>query len=206
MRISEPLLTPPLLADVATPVITPQGTGGVETWTYVLVGIDANGKRTAATNVGSTAVGNAALDGTDFNRITWTDITDMVSYELFRTVSGGTPASLGLIGTALQGVQTFDDTGLVGDASTANAVNETGDGAETLLFGTRGDFSVILGAVGTATYQIQISADKVSWHDEGSALTADGVLDVASRAMYVRSQCTAFTSGTPAGFMVGDGS
>jgi hypothetical protein len=203
-RINAALAMPPLLAAVGAPTVTPQGAGGAETWGYKVVAVDANGKETAASTEGTTAGGNATLDGTNFNRITWTDVTGGVSYKIYRTTSGGTPATLGLIGTVASGVQTFDDTGLVGDASTANATNTTGDGASVKMAQFNGDHTVFMNDIGTGTYQVQVSANNSDWVNEGSALTASGLLNVTTKAMYIRSKCTAFTSGTPTGFVCGD--
>ena len=205
-RISKPIVMPPLVADVAAPTVTPQGTPGVVTWDYKVVAIDANGKKTAASTAGQTTTGHATLDGTNFNRITWTDVTGGVTYEIHRTAAGGTPGTTGLIGTVDAAVQTFDDTGLaISDATAPNATNTTGDGAESSHreYG-HGPVQVYATGIGTGTYQLQTTGGGSSgWVNEGSALTADGTLTVTKVVAGVRFKCTAFTSGTPVGWAVG---
>jgi len=102
------------------PTVIPQGAAGAATWTYKVVALQSDGTYSSASAAGSTATGNATLTGSNFNRITWAAVDGATSYDIYRTVSGGTPASLGKIGntTAL----TFDDTGLTGDTTTAPAV------------------------------------------------------------------------------------
>ena len=114
-------------AAIATPgsiTVTPQGTGGAATWTYKLVALGSNGT-TEAGAASSTAVGNATLTGSNFNRLTWTAVTNATGYWIYRTVSGGTPATLGRI-AVLGAVTTFDDTGIAGDSATAPTTNTTG--------------------------------------------------------------------------------
>ncbi len=103
------------------PVISPQGTPGAATWTYKIVALQSDGTYSAASAAGSTATGNATLTGSNYNQIDWTAITGATSYAVYRTVSGGTPSTLGLIGTVTAGVVTFNDTGMAGDTTTAPA-------------------------------------------------------------------------------------
>lgn len=101
------------------------GTPGADTYTYAVVAVMANGQYGRSSTIG-TGTGNATLNGTNFNRLTWTDTSGATSYEIRRTQSTGTPASTGLIGTVVAGVQTFDDTGIAGD-STAVPTNQSGN-------------------------------------------------------------------------------
>jgi hypothetical protein len=61
----------------------------------------------------------------------------------------------------------------------------------------------------TANYQAQISCDpsdspaSTSWTNVGTALTAAGNIFIQQPCTYVRIQCTAYTSGTPVGRIVG---
>jgi hypothetical protein len=57
--------------------------------------------------------------------------------------------------------------------------------------------TVNLTAVGTATYQGQISMDGSTWANQGAALTANGSLAVPDGTVQFRWNCTAYTSGTP---------
>jgi hypothetical protein len=69
---------------------------------------------------------------------------------------------------------------------------------------------VSLESVGTATYQIQISLDTASvpasssWQNEGAALSASGTLEITKPCIWVRVNCTSFTSGTPTGRVAGE--
>ncbi len=199
---------PPLLADVAALTVGNEGASGAVGYTYAIVGIDANGQRSLA-EAGATATGNAVLDGTNFNRLTWSDIAGYVSYEIFRTISAGDPATLGLIGTALFGAEVFDDTGLAptaGTAGTESTANATGEGAAMELKTVNGDVNVATETFGVGTYQIQGSfSGSGGFVNEGTALSAAAtVLVVTKKYIRLRSKCTAFTSGTPSGFVCGD--
>lgn len=202
-RHNIPLRVEILLADVAQPTVAAQGTGGSETWGYGIVGVKANGTEAAVSTEGQEAGGNAALDATDFNRITWTDVAGYVSYKIYRLTSGGTPATLGLIGTVAAGVETFDDTGLVGDASTASAANATGDGDAANLSPFTGTCLGILQGTFTGTWEMQSSQDGSVWTKEGADLAAAGDRDITYDKRWLRLVNTAYTSGTPVGFVAG---
>ena len=115
-------LTLTALATPGAPTVTPQGTSGATTYTYRVVAT-VGGRTTDAGATGSTATGNATLSGSNFNRITWSDITGATGYDIYRTVGGATQ---GKIGATARGVLTLDDTGLAGDAATAPTTNGTG--------------------------------------------------------------------------------
>ena len=118
------LLEPASLSTPGTPTITPQGTAGSTAYSYKVVARNATGTTDAGT-AGSTSTGNATLDGTNYNRITWTAVTNATGYEIYRTASAGTPATTGWI-SSLGAVTTLDDTGLTGDSTTAPTSNTTG--------------------------------------------------------------------------------
>ena len=186
-------------ADSVTPTVTPQGTPGVTSYSYKLVAKNAAGKHAAAGTAGTTATGNATLDGTNFNRLTWTPAsgpteTEVASWDVYRTVGGATQ---GLIGNVLAGVTTPDDTGLMGVASTAPATNNSGAGKEASVLHldqktiqVSGD-----GASFTGNVQVQGSIDGKEWENVGSAFTAGGVADVARSYGLMRANLSALTSG-----------
>jgi len=111
------------LGTPATPTVTPQGTTGATTWTYKIVAKNASGNSTAAGSAGSTSTGNATLTSSNFNRITWIELNRATSYDIYRTVAGGTPSTIGKIGNTSN--TTFDDTGLAGDSATAPSVDKS---------------------------------------------------------------------------------
>lgn len=109
---------------------TNQGTPGTTSYTYNVVPIIATGGHGVAANVGfTTTTGAATLTGVNFPRITWkANITGaaVVSYDVYRTATAGSPATIGKIGNLAVGscsgtplTCTFDDTGLAGDTLTA---------------------------------------------------------------------------------------
>lgn len=113
-----PIVTP------AAPTVTPQGTPGSTTYTYVVTAVNEYGE-TVASPTGSTATGNATLNGSNFNRLTWAAVPSSSGYRIYRTVGGG---SAGLIGYGQwYGTITFDDTGIAADTTiTAPATGTTG--------------------------------------------------------------------------------
>ncbi|MDL2342454.1 MAG: right-handed parallel beta-helix repeat-containing protein, partial [Patescibacteria group bacterium] len=117
------------LAPTGTPTITNQGTAGTVSYSYVITAVTKDGYETTVSPTGTTATGNATLNGTNFNRISFTHVNGAYNYKVYRTASAGTPASTGLIGTVLDSTQTFnatggavntmtfDDTGIAGGAA-----------------------------------------------------------------------------------------
>jgi parallel beta-helix repeat protein len=114
------------LSAPAAPTVTTQGTAGSTGYTYAVTAYDGIGETLASTGT-TIATGNATLNGTNFNRIVPVRVSGAVSYKIYRTASGGTPATTGLIGTLAGGASTFqfDDTGIAGGAAVP-AANTTG--------------------------------------------------------------------------------
>lgn len=123
-QVRRHLLEPAALATPGSITVTPQGTSGATTWTYKLVALNATGT-TEAGAASSTATGNATLDGTNYNRLTWTAVTDATGYWIYRTAAGGTPSTTGRI-VVLGAVTTYDDQGAAGDSVAAPTTNTTG--------------------------------------------------------------------------------
>jgi len=126
-NFSTPLLTP------VNVVATPQGTTGATTISYKIVAVNSAGGVTAASSAGTTTTANATLTSVNSVKVTWNSVVGAASYKIYRTAAGGTPSTTGLIGTlaATSGTQTFTDTGLAGDSSTAPTVNTTGASTTT---------------------------------------------------------------------------
>jgi len=104
------------------PTITPTGVNNSITYTYAIVAVASNGQLSLASPTGTTAAGNSSLV-TASNTIAWTAVSGASSYRVYRTVSGGTPSSTGLIGTTTS--NSLSDTGLAGDGSTYNSTANT---------------------------------------------------------------------------------
>ena len=111
---------------LATPgsiTVTPVGTTGATTYTYVLVALSGAGV-TPAGAASSTATGNATLSSTNYNQNTWVQVAGATGYRLYRTVGGATQ---GLIATIARGdTLTVNDTGLAGGGETAPTADTTG--------------------------------------------------------------------------------
>jgi hypothetical protein len=112
------------LSNPGAPSITNVGTAGATTWTYKIVAKLADGSTTAAGTAGTTTAGNATLDATNKNSLTWTAVTGASTYDVYRTVAGLVPSSLGKIANVSSAA--YIDAGAAGDLTTAPAVNSTG--------------------------------------------------------------------------------
>jgi hypothetical protein len=113
----QPTITATGLLAPSGGAISNQGTPGAATVSYKLVSKSATGaKRSLATANITTTSANATLNGSNFNRITWTDPTAIGSgtIEVYRTAGG---PDQGYIGVVAAGVQSFDDTGIAGGVS-----------------------------------------------------------------------------------------
>lgn len=126
-----PMTTP------ATPVITTAGTAGVVTWGYQVIAVGPNGDSIPSI-AGTTTTGNAALTTTNYNIVTWAaNAGAFLGYKIYRSASGGTPASTGLIATLGPGATTFNDTGIAATAYTLTVANPTNSAQDQLFFGGR---------------------------------------------------------------------
>ena len=115
------------LVAVAAPTITPVSTGSggnATTYSYVIEAVDINGFATNGPNTGTTTTASATLDnsGTQQNNLAWAASIGAASYRIYRTVSNGTPSTVGLIGTAT--TNSFSDTGQAGNATVPGTVNQ----------------------------------------------------------------------------------
>jgi hypothetical protein len=90
-----------------TLAVTPQGAAGTSTYRYRVAAVDAEaGEGVAAAGV-TTATGNATLDGTNFNRVTWAAKAGAVAYRVYGRT--GTDGTVGLLAEVTG--TTYDDTG-----------------------------------------------------------------------------------------------
>lgn len=209
-RITLPVVMTPLLANVAAPTAAPQGVTGAVTYTYVVVAVNENGKKALASAVGTTAVGNADLgsgnvDGSrNFNLVTWTDVAEAERYEIFRTVSGGTSSSLGKIGEAMQGVQSFDDNGKMGDGTTASAANGTAVAELSLIPYGDEDIDIDIKGTFTGTWSVTgIFSTGGAPVVIDATVTAPTVLGTTVRFAKLLFTNTLYTSGRPVAIVAG---
>jgi len=112
-------IEPPMIT-----AVTNVGTPGATAYTYVVTAVNAAGE-TIGSEAFKTSTGNATLDSTNKNTITWSSVTGAVSYNVYRTTSAGTPSSTGKINASPVMTATFTDTGLAGSGSVP-ASNTTG--------------------------------------------------------------------------------
>lgn len=107
-------------ANGVAPFTPPASSTGNKTWKYKVVAVDPvypTAVHSAASAEFQTSAGSDSL-GTGFsNAISWTAVPGASGYQIYRTSSGGTPATLGIIGTTTGAG--FTDTGQGGDGSTA---------------------------------------------------------------------------------------
>ena len=107
------------LSTPSGPAVNPQGSLGTTTYTYYVVAKDYEGNRTLVSNSGLTNAGNSTLNGSNFNRITWSAIPGAKNYDILKSSTST------LLGT-VTGTQ-LDDTGQATSAYTPPTRNETAD-------------------------------------------------------------------------------
>jgi hypothetical protein len=116
-------LTLPPVATPGAPTVAPQGAAGAVTYGYKIVAYLGDGtSHTAAGPEGTTTTGNATLDVTNFNRLTWAAVANAQTYHIYRTTGGPAPPKLLTTTIAL----TYDDVGTLGTAETPATTNTTG--------------------------------------------------------------------------------
>ncbi len=129
-----------LIAPTA-PTVAPQGTTGSTTYGYAISAFDT-GNSSSPSPVTLTTTGNATLSGTNYNKVTWSAVTDVSGYNIYRTFGGG---STGLIGTVYAGsTLQLNDTGLTASGTVPTTINnttnvfnvQTGSGSTTLSANT----------------------------------------------------------------------
>lgn len=105
------------LATPGAPTVTATGTTGATTWTYKIVAYASDGSRTPVGAGGSATDGNATLDVTNYNALTWTAVTGASSYYVYRTAAGGAPNTTGYLATVT--TNAYNDVGDAADSTTA---------------------------------------------------------------------------------------
>jgi hypothetical protein len=134
------------LDNPTTPTATPS-TGGSTPYTYCMAGL-FNGVSTACSPT-VTAMGNGVLSADPITVVGPGDL-GATACNFYRTASGGTPSTTGIIAGPIACDSTVIDNGLAGDGSRAPTVNLTGhlilnDGYITTPTGVPYDFPEITG-------------------------------------------------------------
>jgi hypothetical protein len=157
------------MQSLATPTgltVTPTCDGTcASTWTYTVVEYLADGTTaTAAHTATSTLVNAATLDGTHYNTLAHTLSAGATSQTFYRSVSGGTPATVGKLATCTNiTAASCVDNGLVGDTTVAPTVNSTGSlnvGTGGIQFNVDGVGDIGVGAGGTTNRPNYINSKK----------------------------------------------
>jgi hypothetical protein len=186
------LSTPYIMTVPASVTAAAHGTAGATTYTYKVVAVDVLGGTSAASSAATAADGNATLTGTNHIAVAWDAVPGATSYKVYRTAGG---AAQGYVAT-VTGAVTTNDTGLVATVVTPPSVDTSGLGTALDIWGATTKLVQATGTF-TGTIQIQGSLDGTTWVNEGSAITAAGALAITNAWNYLRSKCTAYTSGTP---------
>ena len=155
----------------AAPTVTPTGTVGTTSYTYTITALDGAGGETVASTATTTTTGNAILDATNYNALSWPAVTGASSYSVYRTASAGTPATTGKIGTVT--TTSLNDTGLAASgtsptATTAYVAKLSANGASWLQGGNLG--------IGTSSPMEKL-------HVNGGNIRASGSLIIGSNAL-----------------------
>jgi hypothetical protein len=158
-------LTAVVLTTPGAPTVTPTCTGTcVSTWSYTCESLSGDSKTTLPGAAGSTAVNASTLDSTHYNTVVCPADATVTFRTIRRSVSGGTPATLGALATctSIAGLSCVDN-GLVGDASAAPTGNTTGS---------------VVGKIETPTSAAVTCTAGAIWSDVGAlyVCTASGVV------------------------------
>ncbi len=175
--------TAPLPTPTA-PTLTTSGTAGSTSYSYVVTALDGSGETTGSTTA-TIATGNATLTSTNRINISIPAVGGAIQYKVYRTASGGTPSTTGLIGTFGAGA-TITDTGLAGGGGNAPGTNTTGGSS----FGGAVGISTLTNAANAFTVQ-DASANSIlsvsTNNYAGGANAANATLKVAMDSVTSRS-------------------
>lgn len=84
------------LAQMGVITVTPTCAADcTHTWTYTVAAVDALGN-VALPSAAVSALNGPTLDAANYNTITFSDVANATKYNVYRTASGGVPATLGL--------------------------------------------------------------------------------------------------------------
>jgi hypothetical protein len=102
--------------------VSNQGTPGAVQYNYKVTSVNAQGESTPSSSV-NTTTGNATLNGTNFNRVTWTAVAGASSYRVYGrpATSGGSYFYLGQTAT-----NQYDDQNMVAGTTPPPTINTAG--------------------------------------------------------------------------------
>lgn len=108
----------PSISSPASPTVTPKGTTGSTAYTYYIAAVDDLGGVTAASSAGATSTGNASLDSTNYNALSWTAISNAFAYIIWGD-SSNPATSQGFL--AVVGTTSYNDEGNGNSTNGGNA-------------------------------------------------------------------------------------
>ena len=103
------------------------GTAGSTNYSYVISAVNSVGE--APCVAVQTTTGNATLNSTNANLLSWNDVPGGQAYNVYRSAASGTPGTTGLIGTVYpngSATYTFADTGIAVINTFVPTTNTTG--------------------------------------------------------------------------------
>ena len=120
------------VAALGTPAgcaVAKTGTGTGTTWGYRVASLSATGETLACSQV--TVSGNATLDATHYNTVSWTALSGARGYYVYRTAAPGTPNTTGKLGTGACTPTVFTgtsavDNGLCADTTSVASADTSG--------------------------------------------------------------------------------
>jgi len=112
------------LANPGAPTVGNTGVPGISTWSYRIVAKLGDGTETVGGTTGTTTTGNATLDTNNFNTLSWTAVSGAVTYDIYRTVAGLSPSTLGKITNTAS--TSYNDQGAAGNLAAVPTTNSTG--------------------------------------------------------------------------------
>ncbi len=139
------LSTTTLSAPSGSVTVATAGSAGGATWSYKITAVDGNGNESTTSATGSIGTGNANLDTSNFNKITWNTVRGASYYNIYRTAVGTSPATTGLIATVAAGpnaTQTAFDQGAQG-ATGSTPVTTTKSGSLSVAGAIQGQASFV---------------------------------------------------------------
>jgi hypothetical protein len=111
------------LATPAAPTVNNVGTGGAAAYSYRVVARSGAGK-TLASAAGTTATGNATLDATNYNRVTWVAVPGATAYDIYGR--SGTELYLGTVYVTAPGGSTKIGGGVINVNALGNGFEDKG--------------------------------------------------------------------------------
>jgi parallel beta-helix repeat protein len=169
----------------AQPKVATAGTAGTTNYGYRVTALDGTGETLPSTER-TVATGNAVLNATNYNVITWSQVQGAVQYKVYRTTSGGTPASTGLIATVTGANNVFfNDTGI---AATTTVPGSNTTGGATIAGTLQGSSATLSGGLtvaGTSTLNGALNVAGVSlFRNSADSTAAFSIQNSSSVALF----------------------